>query len=227
MKLAFRETPLQGDALPNQLAWACAQGAHGIEFAYDAGAFDARIFAVFYVIQHMPLEVSAIHLSYGAHNGLLSEDTDTRETALHHLRGALAAATDLATVGAVFVPQYHTAPLDEAQAKLEHELLVWLLRTNSDLAYALGTQLLIHAMPQPHTFRRNTLASVAAYRRIINNHPQVWLAGHDIDSADLHAHLAETRVIYTDTLAQAHALLAQPAIAAAEGWVTVTQSASA
>ncbi|MBW7878332.1 MAG: sugar phosphate isomerase/epimerase [Anaerolineae bacterium] len=180
-RLAVSVGALPGTSLEEQVQAAAAAGFDGVEFACsEAEALDVAMAAS--ALQASGLAASSIR---AGHTYLIHPDYNMREKALFHLRRAMAASVDLGAAGVVFYGHYasHTVLPDlhpyKSAIELEAELLITQLRaTLCDLAYALGTRLLL--MPADHTC--STLLTHPDHAQIIRSrvdeHPHLQLALH-------------------------------------------------
>ena len=125
------------------------------------------------------LEVASVHL--GRRDGYLSPDMKIRETALSYMREVMATAVDLQCDNVVFVPHWgnlatpNLTPHRSAE-EIASELMIWLVRTVSDLAYALGTKLHMQPRHRYHTQFMNTVAQAIKFSDVIKNHPHIRIA---------------------------------------------------
>lgn len=97
--------------------------------------------------------------------------------ALRHLRTSIVAAVDLDAAGVVLAPHFGAPALPDlspymSAGRLEAELLHAHLRTLSDFAYALGTQVFLEPLNRYETHYFNRLEDMARVTRRLN-HPDV------------------------------------------------------
>jgi len=177
MKLAIQEDLLPGRTIRERCQQARDLGFAGIEF--QAQGLEARLYEVAAALDAAELRVSAVHL--GALDGYLSPELEMREAAIAAMRQAMATAVDLQAEHVVFVPQWgvlttpNLTPYRSSE-EMASELMIWLLRTVSDLAYALGVTLDMQPRHRYHTHFMNTMAQAVRFSDEIKNHPHVRIA---------------------------------------------------
>ena len=184
MKLAIQEDmlPARTDAERYQLAQDL--GFDGIELWADG--LDKRLMDVAMALNETELEVASVHL--GHMDGYLSPDISVREEAISRMRQAMATAVDLQSPNVVFVP--HWGALDtpdltphRSAEEISSDLMIWLLRTVSDLAYALGTTLQMQPRHRYHTQFMNTMAQAVKFSDAIKDNPHIRIAPSLFDMA--------------------------------------------
>jgi sugar phosphate isomerase/epimerase len=177
MPLAIQEHLLPGRNMHEQLAQARALGFSGIEVRADG--LEARLPELAEALVANDMQVAAVYVGQPA--GYLSPRLAEREAALGRLRQALAAAVDLQAPHVVCVPHFGPTQMPDltpyrSASELEGEMMLWLLRTVSDLAYALGVELnMLPVNPYESQFF-NYLEQAAIFRTRIKEHPHVRVA---------------------------------------------------
>ncbi len=184
MKLAIQEDMLPGRTEAERYQQAAELGFDGVELW--AEGLDSRLMDVAMALNELELEVASVHL--GKMDGYLSPDIDTREEAIGIMRQAMATAVDLQSPNVVFVP--HWGELDtpdltphRSAEEISSDLMIWLLRTVSDLAYALGTTLQMQPRHRYHTAFLNTLTQAVKFSDAIKDNPHVRIAPNLFDMA--------------------------------------------
>ncbi len=179
LKLAIQEKLLPGQDIREKLTHAVQLGFTGVEF--DADGLTARVPDIAEALVHTGIMTAAVHM--GRRDGYLAPHLAEREQAIGALRQAMADAVDLGAGHVVFVPHYGPSRMPDltpyrAPVELESEMMVWLLRTVSDLAYAIGVELDILPLSRDETYFINRLEQAALFRRKIKDHPHVKLAAN-------------------------------------------------
>lgn len=233
-RLAVRETLLRGATPAERIAQAVQLGIGGIEFS--AVGLNERVPELHALLSDAPVQASAVHL--GTQLDFLSGDELTRQHALDKLRYAMTDAVDIGAEYVVMVPQ-GGATLDlpnlmpfKAPIELALELMVWHLRSVSDLAYVFGVKLLMQPCRPAVTGFLQRLGQGEELRRRIKFHAHVSLAA-DLDElsytepdalAAVQRYDDAVSIIYgsLETLAPAAASLAQ---ARADWWTLTGDSA--
>lgn len=177
MQLAVQENLLAGQTTREKFAQAQALGIPGIEI--DADGLTARVPEIADAMAATGVQVAAVNM--GRRDGYISPLLETREAAIGALRQAMADAVDLSAGHVVFVPLYGASSMPDltpyrAPVELDAEMMVWLLRTVSDLAYAMGVELDILPVNRDDTSFIIRLAHGAHFRRKIKEHPHIKLA---------------------------------------------------
>lgn len=240
MKLAIQEHLLPGRTTQQRFEEAQKLGFDGIELFADG--LSERLLEVAQAIDSTGLSIAAVHL--GRHAGYLSPHLDEREAAIGRLRQAMATAVDLHAEHVVFVPHFGASQMPDltpyrSAEEIDAEMMIWLLRTVSDLAYALGVMLHMQPRNRYETSFLNTVAQAEQFCEAIKDHPHVKIAPCLFDVA-----LEETtplaalqtageRIGYLHLCDSNHALPGQglldfEAVAATihemhyDGWLTIT-----
>lgn len=177
MKLAIQLDMLPGRTIAERCQAAQTLGFQGIELW--APGLEDQLYEVAEALNESDLEVAAVHL--GKRDGYLSPDPDTREAAISYMRESMALAVDLMAEHVVFVPHWgelitpDLTPHRSAE-ELASDLMIWLLRTVSDLAMALGCKL--HMQPRNHYETRflNTLQQAVKFSDAIKDNPYIRIA---------------------------------------------------
>jgi sugar phosphate isomerase/epimerase len=193
MKIAIQEALLPGRTPQEKFQRAVQLGLDGIEIQADQ--LDSRIDDLESTLQSSDIAVSGVHM--GRIDGYLSPDLDRREEAIGQLRQAMAQAVDLGADHVIFVPHYGQLQLPDltpyrSAEELSGEMMVWLLRTISDLAYALGVSLHMQPINHYETDFMTRLAQAAHFSAEIDHHPHVRIAPCLFDMA-----LEENDVVQT------------------------------
>lgn len=179
MPLAIQEDLLAGTTPLEKLQQAASLGFEGVEL-YVTPDLPEQLAAILEAVETTGIRVSAVNLG---HTRLIHPDFSVRDTALVAVRRAMTLAIDLGAQGVIFKPFYEAGPVlpdlhpYKSAQELEAELLVTQLRaTLCDLAYALGTELLL----QPASYRETHLVRKvehgALIRRKLDNHPHLKIA---------------------------------------------------
>lgn len=192
MKLAIHEAMLPGRSLQERYQHAKTLGFDGIELFADG--LDARLMAVVEALDAVDLPVASVHL--GRLDGYLAPDAAMREQAVSTLRQAMATAVDLMAEHVIFVPHWgdlRTPDLTPHRSaeEIASELCIWLLRTVSDLAYALGCTLHIQPRNRYETPFMTTVAQASKFLDVIQmktakskkDNPYVRIAPNTFDMA--------------------------------------------
>lgn len=184
MKLAIQADMLPGRSDSERVQQAQDLGFAGIElWAED---LDSRLMDVAMALNGSDIEVASVHL--GRMDGYLSPDMGVREVAVSNLRQAMATAVDLQSSNVVFVPHWgklitpDLTPHRSAE-EIASDLMIWLLRTVSDLAYALGTKLHMQPRHRYHTQFLNTMSQAVKFSDVIKDNPHIRIAPHLFDMA--------------------------------------------
>lgn len=196
MKLAIQEDMLPGRSEAERYQQAIDLSFDGLDLW--AEGLDGRLLDVAMALNELDLEVASVHC--GNFDGYLSPDSDTREHAISTLRQMMATAVDLQAPNVVFVPHWgelitpDLTPHRSAE-EISGDLLIWLIRTVSDLAYALGTTLHMQPRHRYHTAFLNRVSEAVKFTDVLKNNPYIGIAPNLFDMA-----LEEDDVI--DTLKQ-------------------------
>lgn len=194
MSLAIQEDLLTGNTPLEKLQHAKLLGFDGVEF-YVTPDLPDQLAAIAAAVETTGVRVSAVNLG---HTRLLHPDFNMRDTALVAMRRAMTFAIDLGAQGVVFKPFYEAGPVlpdlhpYKSAQELEAELLVTQLRaTLCDLAYALGTELLLQPANHRETHLIRKVAHGALIRRKLDNHPHLKIAA-SLHTMELEAEPVET-----------------------------------
>lgn len=179
MRIAIRESLLPGRSLHDRAKQAAHWGVDGIEF--EAQGLTARVPEVVSALAESGLAAAAV--SMGHQDGYLAPDLSEREQAISNLRQAMADAVDIGAPHVVFVPHFGGPRMPDltpyrSPIELESEMLVWLLRTVSDLAYAIGVELDILPVNHYESYFMNRLEQAIRFRQKIKNHPHIRVAAN-------------------------------------------------
>jgi D-psicose/D-tagatose/L-ribulose 3-epimerase len=206
MRLAIQEDMLAGKTTLARFELARELGLDGVEVWADH--LDERIYELAEAIMATGIGVSGVNLSRSA--GYLSPLLPERESAISRMRQALADALDLQTTHVIFTPHNQTtSPMPDltpyrSARELESEMMVWLLRTVSDLAYALGATLHMQPAHRYRTNFMNTLAQAGHFCEAIKDHEHIRIAPHTLYMAHeerdlyeaLHAQIARVGYVH-------------------------------
>lgn len=184
MKLAIQEDMLPGRSPAERYKLAQDLGFDGIELWIDG--LEARLMDVAMALNDSTLEVASVHL--GRMDGYLSPNSEIREAAISKMRQALATAVDLQAPNVVFVPHWGKLATPDltphrSAEELASDLMIWLLRTVSDLAYALGTKLHMQPRHRYDTEFLNHLEQAVKFSDEIKNNPHIRIAPSTFDMA--------------------------------------------
>lgn len=177
MPLAVHESIVPGRSPQEQLEALQALRIAGIEVS--ATGLSARVPEIATASQQTGVRVAAVCL--GPQHDFIAPDLDEREAAINALRQACADAVDLGAAHVVLVP--HTGPSRmpdlrpyQSAAELESQMMIRLLRTVSDLAYALGIELDYMPTTRQHSSFLHTLAQAVWFREKINASQYIKIA---------------------------------------------------
>ncbi len=177
MKFAIQENLLPGRTFRERCQRAKSLGFTGLEV--QAEGLEDRLYEIAEALDATGLRIASVHL--GTLDGYLSPELEKREAAIANMRQAMATAVDLLAEHVVFVPQWgalttpNLKPYRSAE-EMASELMIWLLRTVSDLAYALGVTLDMQPRHRYHTAFMNTMAQAVRFSNEIKNHPHIRIA---------------------------------------------------
>lgn len=176
-RIAIQEDMLPGRSVRERLENAHRLGLDGVEFW--AEGLTPRVPEIAQALADTGLAAAAVNL--GRSDGYLSPLLAEREAAIGRMRQAMADAVDLAAEHVIFVPLWGPPRMPDltpyrAPVELEGEMMVWLLRTVSDLAYALGVNLHMQPVNRYESYFMNRLEQAAAFRTKIKKHPHILVA---------------------------------------------------
>jgi sugar phosphate isomerase/epimerase len=179
MRFAIQEDMLAGRTLRARLQHAREMGFAGVEFWSDG--LTARVPEVAEALSASGLCASSVNM--GRVDGFLYPDARARDRAVSAMRQAFADALDIGAAGVTFVPHYganHQPDLTpfKTPIEIEYELMVWLLRGVSDLAYAIGVDLYMQPLNRYETHFMNRVDQAVHFRRQIKDHPHVKVAAN-------------------------------------------------
>ncbi|MDX1991772.1 MAG: sugar phosphate isomerase/epimerase [bacterium] len=182
MKIAVPEHLLLGFTLEEKLRHAKMIGADGVEFAADG--LTARVPQVAEALAKVGLQAAAVDAGF---TRLVHPDYAERDRAIARLRQAMADSLDLGSGTVVFLSHFQTEPClpdlspYKSAVELEAEMLVKQLRaTLTDLAYAMGAELVLLPVRQQKAHLVNRLGQAARIRAGTDDHPHLWV-GADLD----------------------------------------------
>ena len=179
MPIAVQEHLLPGRSIMNKWTNARALGLDGVEV--DADNLTARVPEIVDAMLVTGVQVAAVNL--GRRDGYLSPQRDEREAAISAMRQAMADAVDLNAAHVIFVPHFGASRMPDltpyrSQIELDAEMMIWLLRTVSDLAYAMDIELDMMPVNHYETSFMTRLEHAARFRRKIKDHAHVKIAAH-------------------------------------------------
>jgi sugar phosphate isomerase/epimerase len=179
MPIAIQQNLLPGSSVHEQFEYARALGVSGVEVW--AEGLTARVPALAEAAQATGVRIAAVNM--GRRDGYLAPERAEREAAISALRQAMADAVDLEAGHVVFVPLFGSSRMPDltpyrSAIELDVEMLIWLLRTVSDLAYALGVELDILPVNRYESSLLNRLDQTVRIRRKIKEHPHIKLAAN-------------------------------------------------
>ncbi|MBZ0299036.1 MAG: sugar phosphate isomerase/epimerase [Anaerolineae bacterium] len=179
MHIAVQEAALPGSSVLKKFKNARALGFHGVEV--QAEDLTERVPEVVEAILATGVQVAAVHM--GRRDGYLSPERAEREAAIGALRQAMADAVDLGANHVIFVPHFGSTRMPDltpyrAPVELEAEMMIWLLRTVSDLAYALGVELDMLPVNQTETYFMTRIDHAVRFRIKVKSHPHIKIAAN-------------------------------------------------
>lgn len=179
MRIAVQEHLLPGRSTLERFEAAATLGVAGVEVLADG--LTTRVPELAEIAAQTGVVIAAV--SRGQRAGYLSPLLAEREQAISDLRQAMTDALDLEAAHVVFVPGFGPSQMPDltpyrAAIELDAEMYIWLLRTVSDLAYAIGVEL--DMLPVNHTESAflNTTQQAIFFREKIRNHPHVMVAAN-------------------------------------------------
>ncbi|MEO1286181.1 MAG: sugar phosphate isomerase/epimerase family protein [Chloroflexota bacterium] len=201
MKLAIQADMLPARTIAEQIHLAHDLGFEGIDLWADN--LDSQLLEIATALNETDLEVASVHL--GKMDGYLSPDITVREAAIGQMRQAMATAVDLQCANVVFVPHWGTLTTPDltphrSAEEIASELMIWLLRTVSDLAYALGTTLHMQPRHRYHTKFLNNITQAVKFSDAIKDNPHVRIAPHLFDMALEEQNPLESLITYGQRL---------------------------
>ncbi len=211
MKIAIQETLIPGRTLEERYQRVADLGIEGIEL--QAEGLEERLYDTALALDNAQLPVAAVNL--GGRDGYLSPEMWEREAAISFMRRAMATAIDLQADQVIFVP--HWGPLlmpdltpYRSPYDLSSEMMIWLLRTVADLAYALGITLTMQPRNRYETPFMTTVAQAyhfaakVKYNDDTPNHPYVRIAPHLFDMALEERDIAASLTHHADRIGYLH-----------------------
>lgn len=200
-KLAIQEDMLPGRRIDEQIANAQQLNLTGVEFW--AEGLTERIPEIADALQAR--DIAACGVNLGRWDGYLSSDLATRELAIGRMRQAMADAVDLDAEYVSFVPHFGTTTMPDltpyqTPLDLEKEMMIWLLRTVSDLAYAMGVQLVMQPINRYETHFMNRVEQAKYFRKKIKDHPHVTIAPNLFHMALEEDDICETLTTYQEDI---------------------------
>jgi sugar phosphate isomerase/epimerase len=177
MQLAIQEAILPGRSPLERFETACALGLRGIEV--QAEGLTARVPALVEAMQQTGLRVAAVHM--GRRDGYIAPELAEREAAIDALRQACADAVDLGADHVILVPHYGPSRMPDLRPyqspiELEAQMFIRLLRSVSDLAYALEIELDTLPVCQQDSNFLNRLDQAVMFREKINASQYIKIA---------------------------------------------------
>jgi sugar phosphate isomerase/epimerase len=179
MPIAAQEHLLSGRTIMDKWMNARALGLEGVEV--KAQNLTARVPDIAAAIEATGVRVAAVNL--GQSDGYLSPERDTREAAISAMRQAMADAVDLNAAHVIFVPHFGSARMPDltpyrSPIELDAEMMIWLLRTVSDLAYAMDIELDMMPVNHYETYFMTRLEHAVRFRRKIKDHAHIKIAAN-------------------------------------------------
>lgn len=177
MRRAVQEHLLPGRSTSERFEAAAGLGFQGVEVL--SHRLTDRVPELAEAISRTGVAVAAV--SRGRRAGYLSPLLTEREQAISELRQAMTDAVDLDAAHVIFVPGVGPSQMPDltpyrAPVELDAEMYIWLLRTVSDLAYAIGVELDMLPLNHYETDFLNTVQQAVYFREKIRNHPHVKIA---------------------------------------------------
>lgn len=179
MPIAVQEHLLPGRSIMDKWTSARALGLDGIEV--EAKDLTARVPEMAAAVMETGVRVAAVNL--GWRDGYLSPEREEREAAISAMRQAMADAVDLNAAHVLFVPHFGPTRMPDltpyrAPVELDAEMMIWLLRTVSDLAYAMDIELDMLPVNHYETYFMTRLEHAVRFRRKIKDHAHVKIAAN-------------------------------------------------
>jgi len=177
MQFAIQEDMLPGRSIAEKLQNAQMLGVEGVEF-WAAGLTE-RVPEIAKALEQTGIRAAAVNL--GRRDGYLSPILQERERAISEMRQAMTDAVDIGAGHVIFVPHFGGPRMPDltpyrSPIELESEMMIWLLRTVSDLAYAIGVELDMLPINHYETYFMNRLEQAAFFRRKIKDHAHIKIA---------------------------------------------------
>lgn len=177
MPIAIQESLLRGRDVAERLRYAARLGLDGVEFS--AGDLTGRVPEIAAALAETGMRAAGVYL--GEQDGYLAPELAEREQAISRMRQAMADAVDIAAPHVIFVPHLGGPRMPDltpyrSPIELESEMLIWLLRTVSDLAYAIGVELDMLPVNRYESYFMNRVDQAVRFRQKIKNHPHVKVA---------------------------------------------------
>ena len=170
LRLSCQEGGTPGQSLGEKLDFLEANGFEGLELG--GGGLAKRVEDIQKALQGRKIKVSAI--CAGFKGVLISDQEESRNTALASMKEILTAAGALGSTGMIMVPAFNN------QTKLDHkegrDLLVKLLGDLGDHAQKAGTRVLLEPLNRRECHFLRQVADGAAICRDVNN-PGVGVMG--------------------------------------------------
>lgn len=198
MTLAIQDHLLPGNTLQERLEVANQLGVAGIEFTYDE-SFLEQLPIIAASLESANLRAAAVNLG---HTHLIHPDFAIREQAIVRFREAMTVAVDLKAQGIIFHAHYQPTPVlpdlhpYKSSVELEAEMVVAQLNaTLCDLAYAIGTQLILAPANHTKTQLIRKVSHAVTIRRELKDHPHLSVVANtyhmQMESEDIIATLGE------------------------------------
>lgn len=179
MRIAVQESLLPGGTVRERFEHARALGIQGVEVMADD--LTTRVPEIAEAALETGIQIAAVYMH--RRDGYISPQPAEREAAISALRQAMADAVDLGAGHVVFVPHYGPTRMPDltpyrAPVELEAEMMIWLLRTVSDLAYALDIELDMLPVNRYESYFMNRLEHAVRFRDRIKAHPHIRIAAN-------------------------------------------------
>ena len=178
-RLAIQESLLPGNTVAERLDAARQLNIEAVEFG--VADLDNRLPQIAEALEANGIRASGINM--GRQNGCLSAEPARRADAVDAMREALACALDLEADYVTFAPQCSASDLPDltpyaSPMEIQKELLIWLLRSLSDLCDAMDVQLALQALNHYETSFITRLDQAAYLRRQVDNHAKITVAAN-------------------------------------------------
>ena len=179
MPIAIQENLLPGDTIHEKFENARHLRLDGIELHGDSD-FAQQVPLIAAALAETNLRAAAVNLGK---TQLIHPDFSLREAAIVRVRKAMGSAIDLGAQGVIFMGHYAPDPVlpnlypYKSAEELEANMLLTQLRgTLCDLAYAMGTQLLLAHADHKETHLLSHLDRASVIRKKTDDHPHLKIA---------------------------------------------------
>jgi len=184
MKLAIQEDMLPGRSWRERFERAQQIGFDGVELWMDGT--EEHLLEIASALETTGLAVAALNI--GRNDGYLAPEMPSRESAIALLRRGIATAADFEAGNLVFVPHFGELSTPDLKPhrsaeEIASDLMLWLLRTVSDLGYVFDVTLHMQPRHRYITSFMNTVAQAVRFSDAIKNNPHVRIAPNLFDMA--------------------------------------------